>query len=285
MGSRRCQCIVAFEGAWIPLGPNNDPHEACPVRRTLELAVHLQPVAPCVLISRKFGSPTVVSLPQVFLSRWHCAWSSGARTRAVVVSYTGSTSVLSCAWPLEMPSLSTVSLEREDDSAWNLVDLQVQVLPPGPSKLLAACAAPFSGMWRYQQVLEQWLEYHRLLRMDFFLYDYDGSLQDAVASFQRRDGGSQVFYISSFAKLIGKEIDYVANARPEEEHYGGPFFFRDLLEPLANAHCLFKSRGEYDFLLFLHRHDEYFLPSWYPHMRTSLLPLKDTSHVGRSCLP
>ena len=28
------------------------------------------------------------------------------------------------------------------------------------------------------------------------------------------------FYISSFAKLIGKEIDYVANARPEEEHYG-----------------------------------------------------------------
>ena len=26
---------------------------------------------------------------QVFLSRWHCAWSSGARTRAVVVSYTG----------------------------------------------------------------------------------------------------------------------------------------------------------------------------------------------------
>ena len=28
------------------------------------------------------------------------------------------------------------------------------------------------------------------------------------------------FYISSFAKLIGKEIDYVANARPGEEHYG-----------------------------------------------------------------
>ena len=41
----------------------------------------------------------------------------------------------------------------DSESGWLVLPyVQVQVLPRGPSKLLAACAAPFSGMWRYQQV-------------------------------------------------------------------------------------------------------------------------------------
>ncbi|CAJ1433801.1 unnamed protein product [Effrenium voratum] len=130
------------------------------------------------------------------------------------------------AWPSRSVSRKMHCHTRgEDDDGWDLVDLPVQILSEPPRGLLAACAAPFSGMRKFSDALRQWLEYHFQLGLEhFFLYDYDGSLASSVES-------SRVSYFPFFAQHFGEKLHIVANAEGQDE-YGSLRFFRDLLESL-----------------------------------------------------
>ncbi|CAE8584415.1 unnamed protein product [Polarella glacialis] len=241
----------------------------------LELAVHLQLHGKCVLISEELGSPVLLPLPHAFLVSWRCSFrradaepSSALSVAATAVSFTGSVVVVSCAWPAGLGDPGTagelfVSLGRVDDSTWDLVDVP---LCAGKSLLgrrrrrranVSVCTAPFSAMQDESRdhAVQQWIEYHRLVGVDrFLIYDYDLSLERALSRFTTTPNDSfAVHYFPRWSIIFGEALDSAANS----DNPNGGFFSRDLLEPLANSHCLFASRGESDYVLLLHRHDEY----------------------------
>jgi len=223
----------------------------------------------------------VMSLPHMALLAWRCVYEGPANVTghpspaaqgepATVLSYFGSEVVVRCPLPPGWRASAAVPLElslrpgnpEAARAGWALEGLRLCPRAPVKRKRIAVCSQPMYDMAGREDQLVQWLEYHRQEAgvEHFFLYDNDGSLARTVEPYVT---GGLATYFRRWPQHFGEDLELLHGrgafpARAADPD--APRRYPSALSPQAEVHCLFRTRYEVDYTIFLHSVDAYL--SW-----------------------
>lgn len=238
------------------------------VNRVVELALFLAETEEgCVPM---VDAVSCLSMPHAALLDWHCDFGlPGEKDPATVLSYYGTELIVRCPLPDEFDSSSsTISLSLEpanpsvEAAGWALRGMS---FCPGqgehrPRRRLALCGQPMYSLKGREDELLQWVEYHSSeLGVDtFFLYDNDGS---AAATLRPFLAANSVRYFPRWPAEFGRHYEaiHVSGGRVVRQQDGNLTRFPSGLSTHAETHCLFHTRFNYDYAIFVHSVDAYVL--------------------------
>ncbi|OLQ05760.1 hypothetical protein AK812_SmicGene11011 [Symbiodinium microadriaticum] len=234
----------------------------------IEVVMHITSKDGCY-VTQAGSNPRTV--PKSFLLAWTAALegdTGSALAECSAASAFGTDVVLRCAISSqELQSCGEIQTMQLSAGAWRVGGIRLcgagktlallDVMPdPPPHRLTVCSGVMFNAGQRIPEfpggspLLRQWLDFHEELGVDHFvLYDSDGS---AAPEVEGRQG--KVTYFPEWPSRLSAKLGEISLTS----------HCRHCLSVLAEAHCLFRSRGLSSWVITLHSFDAYLAPapSW-----------------------